>query len=199
VLRNDCKPFVPIKACTAGLEPIDASELASFVPPASGERISVRGVLGLDSPSSTFAACHQTAPGITDCCNMASAEVFVGALPNGVRLDRLACYGDDSRLCCPVPAFGQVVVQGLARGRVVVAADSGGPGEVITSGHDGLLYRTGDQDDLTRTLERVAAAGPQLAAIRWNAVDTAQDYHPKRTAERLQRALDRVVDRPSVR
>jgi len=95
--------------------------------------------------------------------------------------------------------FGQVIVQGLARGRVVVAADSGGPGEVITSGHDGLLYRTGDQDDLTRTLERVAAAGPQLAAIRRNAVDTAQDYHPKRTAERLQRALDRVVDRPSVR
>jgi hypothetical protein len=120
VLRNDCKPFVPIKACTAGLEPIDASELASFVPPASGERISVRGVLGLDSPSSTFAACHQTAPGITDCCNMASAEVFVGALPNGVRLDRLACYGDDSRLCCPVPAFGQVVV---ATGRIMKETD----------------------------------------------------------------------------
>jgi len=95
--------------------------------------------------------------------------------------------------------FGQVVVQGLARGRVVVAADSGGPGEVITSGHDGLLYRTGDQADLTRTLEGVAAGGPQLAAIRRNAVDTAHDYHPKRTAERLQRALDRVAERPSVR
>src|SRR4051794_34077619 len=88
VLRNDCKPFVPIKPCAAGLEPIDASELASFVPPASGERISVRGVLGLDSPSSTFAACHQVAPGMTDCCNMASSEVFVGGIANGVRLDR---------------------------------------------------------------------------------------------------------------
>jgi len=95
--------------------------------------------------------------------------------------------------------FGQVVVQGMARGRIVVAADSGGPAEVITSGGDGLLYRTGEQADLTRTLERVAAGDPQLAAIRRNAVDTAQDYHPKRTAERLQRALDRVVDRPSVR
>ena len=95
--------------------------------------------------------------------------------------------------------FGQVVVQGMARGRIVVAADSGGPGEVITSGHDGLLYRTGDQADLTRTLEGVAAGGPQLAAIRRNAVDTAHDYHPKRTAERLQRALDRVAERPSVR
>jgi hypothetical protein len=120
VLRDDCKPFAPIKPCTAGLEPIDASELASFVPQASGERISVRGVLGLDAPSSTFAACHQVAPGITDCCNMASSEVFVGGIANGVRLDRFTCYGDDSRLCCPVPAFGQVVV---ATGRIMKETD----------------------------------------------------------------------------
>ena len=95
--------------------------------------------------------------------------------------------------------FGQVVVQGMARGRIVVAADSGGPAEVITSGRNGLLYRTGDQADLTRTLEHVAAGGPQLAAIRQDAVGTAHHYHPKRTAERLQRGLDRVVGRPSAR
>lgn len=95
--------------------------------------------------------------------------------------------------------FGQVIVQGLARGRVVVAADSGGPAEVITSGHDGLLYRTSDQADLTRALAQVAAGGPELAAIRGNAVGTAHDYHPKRTAERLRRALDGVVDGASIR
>jgi glycosyltransferase involved in cell wall biosynthesis len=91
--------------------------------------------------------------------------------------------------------FGQVIVQGLARGRVVVAADSGGPAEVITHGHDGLLYRTGDQDDLTRTLEQVAAGGPRLAGIRENAARTARRYHPERTAERLRSALDRVTGR----
>jgi glycosyltransferase involved in cell wall biosynthesis len=89
--------------------------------------------------------------------------------------------------------FGQVVVQGLARGRVVVAADSGGPAEVITSGHDGLLFRTGDKADLTRTLEQVAAGGPGLAAMRANAVRTAQRYHPERTAERLLRSLEQVT------
>lgn len=91
--------------------------------------------------------------------------------------------------------FGQVVVQGLARGRVVVAADSGGPAEVITSGRDGLLFRTGDEADLTRVLQQVAAA--DLAGMRGNAIETAQEYHPKRTAERLRCALDQVVDRPS--
>jgi len=89
--------------------------------------------------------------------------------------------------------FGQVVVQGLARGRVVVAADQGGPAEVIRSGHDGLLYRMGDEEELTRTLDRVAAGGPEFAAMRDAAVGTAQEYHPERTAERLTAALERVV------
>jgi glycosyltransferase involved in cell wall biosynthesis len=89
--------------------------------------------------------------------------------------------------------FGQVIVQGLARGRVVVAADRGGPAEVIGSGRDGLLYRMGDQDDLTHTLERVAAGGPAIDALRRAAPQTAEGYHPKRTADRLRRVLDRVV------
>jgi glycosyltransferase involved in cell wall biosynthesis len=89
--------------------------------------------------------------------------------------------------------FGQVVVQGLARGRVVVAADRGGPAEVITSGRDGLLYRMGDHDDLVRTLERVAAGGADVAALRQRARSTAERYRPERTGERLRAALDRVV------
>ena len=89
--------------------------------------------------------------------------------------------------------FGQVIVQGLARGRVVVAADRGGPAEVIRSGHDGLLYRMGCEDDLRRTLERVAAGDVPSATIRENARRTAQTYHPRRTAERLRDVLDGVV------
>lgn len=91
--------------------------------------------------------------------------------------------------------FGQVVVQGMARGRVVVAADRGGPAEVIESGHDGLLYRMGDQDDLTGTLERVAAGGDALTTLRRNAAHSARRYHPDRTAARLGQVLDAVLDR----
>ena len=89
--------------------------------------------------------------------------------------------------------FGQVIVQGMARGRVVVAADRGGPAEVIRSGRDGLLYRMGSEDDLTRTLEQVVADAPELAAVRANAARTAQEYHPERTATRLRDALDQVI------
>jgi glycosyltransferase involved in cell wall biosynthesis len=90
--------------------------------------------------------------------------------------------------------FGQVVVQGMARGKVVVAADRGGPAEVITSGWDGLLYRMGSVDDLTRALGRVAADGAAVAAIRANAPRTARRYHPERTAGRLGRVLERVLE-----
>jgi glycosyltransferase involved in cell wall biosynthesis len=91
--------------------------------------------------------------------------------------------------------FGQVVVQGMARGRVVVAADRGGPAEVIESGWDGLLYRMGDQDALTRTLERVAADRDAAAALGERARDTAHRYHPQWTGAALRDVLDRVHGR----
>ena len=93
--------------------------------------------------------------------------------------------------------FGQVVVQGMARGRVVVAADRGGPAEVIESGRDGLLYTMGDEADLVRTLERVAGGEVDLAAMRAQARSTAERYHPKRTGDRLRGALDRVARAPA--
>lgn len=91
--------------------------------------------------------------------------------------------------------FGQVVLQGMARGRVVVAADAGGPAEVIESGRDGLLYRMGCQDALTRTLERVAAGDEPLAALGACARETARRYHPHRTGVALRAVLDRVCGR----
>jgi glycosyltransferase involved in cell wall biosynthesis len=83
----------------------------------------------------------------------------------------------------------------MARGRVVVAADRGGPAEVIESGRDGLLYRMGCQDSLTRTLERVAAGGEPIAELRERARDTARHYHPQRTGVALRGVLDRVRGR----
>ncbi len=90
--------------------------------------------------------------------------------------------------------FGQVVVQGMARGRLVVAADRGGPAEVIESGRDGLLYRMGHQDELTRTLEGMAAGNGPFAAVRQRAARTARRYHPQRTGAALRDVLDRVLD-----
>jgi glycosyltransferase involved in cell wall biosynthesis len=86
--------------------------------------------------------------------------------------------------------FGQVVVQGMARGKVVVAADRGGPAEVIRSGRDGLLYRMGCREDLVRAVERVDAG---VDGMGERAAATARRYHPARTAARLRTVLDEVA------
>lgn len=52
--------------------------------------------------------------------------------------------------------FGQVVVEAMALGRPVIAADAGGPAEVITDGEDGLLVPPGDVDALASAMVRLA-------------------------------------------
>lgn len=52
--------------------------------------------------------------------------------------------------------FGQVVLEGMAAGLAVVAADAGGPAEVIHHEVDGLLVPPGDVAALARALERLA-------------------------------------------
>lgn len=53
--------------------------------------------------------------------------------------------------------FGQVVVEGMAVGLAVVAANAGGPAEVVDDGVTGLLCPPGDADALAAALQRLAA------------------------------------------
>ena len=51
--------------------------------------------------------------------------------------------------------FGIVVIEAMALGKPVVASDTGGPTEIIRSGADGLLFRTGDSESLAAKLLQV--------------------------------------------
>lgn len=50
--------------------------------------------------------------------------------------------------------FGMVVLEGMVRGRAVIAAESGGPAELVDHGRTGLLYPPGDVDALAAALCR---------------------------------------------
>ena len=70
----------------------------------------------------------------------------------GAELDRVDAMIHASVI--PEP-FGQVVIEGMAAGLAVVAADAGGPAEVIVHGVDGLLYPPGDVGALAVLLRRL--------------------------------------------
>jgi glycosyltransferase involved in cell wall biosynthesis len=57
--------------------------------------------------------------------------------------------------------LGQVVMEGMAAGKVVVAPDKGGPVELIENGIDGILYGTGNRDALAKAVLK-AAGDPAL-------------------------------------
>jgi glycosyltransferase involved in cell wall biosynthesis len=51
--------------------------------------------------------------------------------------------------------FGLVVAEGMAKGKIVVATQEGGPGEMIEHGRTGFVYPIGNVDLLTATLNHV--------------------------------------------
>lgn len=65
--------------------------------------------------------------------------------------------------------FGMVVPEAMAAGRAVIAADAGGPREVVTHGVDGLLVSPGDVDALAAAILRLARDPAERARLARNA------------------------------
>ena len=72
--------------------------------------------------------------------------------------------------------FGQVVVEGMASGVCVIAADAGGPASIITDGHDGVLYPMGDVAALSACLVMVAGDRERCARLARAGIESAQRY-----------------------
>ena len=68
------------------------------------------------------------------------------------------CYENADVLVVPsrYEPFGMVVVEGMAHGLAVVAANTGGPAELIRHGESGLLFKPGDAQDLASALRTLA-------------------------------------------
>lgn len=85
--------------------------------------------------------------------------------------------------------FGQVVVQAMAHGLLVVAPDEGGPAEVLTHGETGLLYRRGDVDALTATLLAVAQDPAWAAAVARRGAASVNRFCDEQVFSRLDGAI----------
>ena len=98
--------------------------------------------------------------------------------------------------CSTVPEpFGQVVVEGMAAGLAVVASAAGGPTEVITNGHDGMLVPPGDVAALADALRTLASDEDLRLKLGRAALIRAQDFSPERAGEAVLHAYDIALRR----
>jgi glycosyltransferase involved in cell wall biosynthesis len=107
-----------------------------------------------------------------------------------------AVYGDLDVLVhsstVPEP-FGQVVLEGMAAGLAVVAANAGGPAEIVTDGVDALLYPPGDAGALAVHLRRLRTDSSFRAQLGEAARRRAADFAPERAAAQVTDVYRRVL------
>lgn len=132
-------------------------------------------------------------PGLADELGIARQVDFVGFVH-----DVAAEYASFDVLVhastIPEP-FGQVVVEGMASGLAVVAADSGGPAEVVTDGVDGLLYPMGDIEALAARLRCLADDSELRVRLGEAGRIRAGDFTVERVACLVEDVYRRVVEK----
>jgi glycosyltransferase involved in cell wall biosynthesis len=89
--------------------------------------------------------------------------------------------------------FGQVIVQGMALGKPVVATRSGGPAEIIADGQDGLLVPVNDPESLAAALDRVLDDAALAKALGEAATRRARDFSVARFCAELTEIVSTIA------
>lgn len=123
-------------------------------------------------------------------CDVAT---YRGALPQHQLVD---VFTDAD--CLIFPSFneslGLVGLEAMACACPVIASDIAGLMSYVSSGDNGLVFKSGDKVDLAEKLEAFASLAPEeVLKLRENALQTARAYDAERVAVRLREDLKRLV------
>ncbi len=89
--------------------------------------------------------------------------------------------------------FGQVVLEGLAAGVVVVAADDGGPREIIRTGYNGLLCPPGDVGAYAHALRELREDEALREVLVTRGRERAADFAPEIVTRQLMATYEAVL------
>jgi glycosyltransferase involved in cell wall biosynthesis len=90
--------------------------------------------------------------------------------------------------------FGQVVVQGLAHGAVVVVPDQGGPMEVVEDGVNGLVFHSGDPDSLRTVLEAAIGDADRMTDLVSQGRRVVEDFGDDQMRRMLEQGIREIVE-----
>ncbi len=91
--------------------------------------------------------------------------------------------------------FGQVIIQGMASGCVVIATDQGGPREIITDGVDGILVPPDSPEKVRDVLTRLRNEPEWFASLSAHALATARAYEDDVTIPAFARDIRALSER----
>lgn len=91
--------------------------------------------------------------------------------------------------------FGQVVLEGMGARVPIVAADAGGPAEIVDHDVNGVLYPMGDRAALASALRELAGDDERRARLVDGGIANVAAYHPDLVAARVQRLYRDVIQR----
>jgi glycosyltransferase involved in cell wall biosynthesis len=117
---------------------------------------------------------------------------FLGALPRE-RVVELFAAADASILSSTWENFPHTVVEALAVGTPVIATATGGVGEVVQDGENGLLVPLGDSKALGDAVRRYFGDAELRRRLRERAAPSVERYSQERIFAELEQTLERVA------
>ena len=117
---------------------------------------------------------------------------FLGALPRE-RVVELFAAADASILSSTWENFPHTVVEALATGTPVIATATGGVGEVVRDGENGLLVPLGDSKGLGAAVGRYFGDEELRRRLRDGAAPSVEQYSQERIFAELEQTLERVA------
>lgn len=89
--------------------------------------------------------------------------------------------------------FGTVVLEGMAAGLAVIAADEGGPATIVRDGETGLLFRSRDEGSLAAAMRSLRADPDARARLGVAGRAAAAQYRPEVVARRIEQVYAQVL------
>lgn len=117
---------------------------------------------------------------------------FLGALPRDRVVDLFAA-ADASILSSTWENFPHTVVEALAAGTPVIATATGGVGEVVRDGENGLLVPLGDSSALGEAIRRYFGDEELRRRLREQAAASVEQYSQERIFTELEQTLEQVT------